>query len=332
MSTKLSDALYFLVILLCITLIIILARIINLYSLIINFFRVCTPILFGYIIAWILYPLYKRLSTKLNKQLSLVTIVATLLALYAFIILLFIPIFLRESDKFINLMSSYLQKFKKIPFIKMDENVYQIKFNTIMDSAGGLIHIVVNFAFSNLFGFYILYNYKLINLLGKKYLPKRYRNIILRFIHKLSLNMHQYVKGTIIDSLVLFFITFIMFSIFNFRYALLISFFISITNIIPFIGPYIGGLPAIIIGLSYNLKMGVIALIIVFILQVIESNLINPLIMSKVTKINPLFILITVTLMSKIFGVLGMIFAVPLLIFVKILNEFINKYKLKKLT
>ena len=190
-----------------------------------------------------------------------------------------------------------------------------------------MILCIFNLFFSHIFGIYILYHYDLIKALTKKQLPKKYKNIFLNFSKELSKNMRLFVKGTLIDTLLLFLLSFILFLIFGFKYSIILSLFISLTNIIPFIGPYIGGIPAVLLGLSISAKKGIIAFIIVLVCQLVESNIINPIIMSKVTKINPIIIVIAITFIGKFLGLLGMIFAVPILIFIKILYSYIIKYQ-----
>ena len=94
-------------------------------------------------------------------------------------------------------------------------------------------------------------------------------------------NLRVFVKGTLLDTVILFIMSLITFSITGMPYALLFAIFTSITNVIPFIGPYIGGVPAILVSLSVSMRLGIIVLIEVMILQFIESSFIHPYIMSK---------------------------------------------------
>ena len=112
-------------------------------------------------------------------------------------------------------------------------------------------------------------------------------------------------------------------------YALLFSIVISLTNIIPFIGPYIGGVPAVLVGLSVNLKLGITITIIVILLQFVESSFIHPLIMSKSLNLHPISIIISLIIFGYLFGVLGMIFATPIMASIKIIASYYNeKYNL----
>lgn len=327
MNKKLYKALYYLVIITIFILILLLIKLMKLLDICCTLLNIITPIFFGYVLAWILNPLYKKLNKRMNNKLSFLLILLSFVLFYTLIILIITPIIINESGNFINMIKSYIPKLKNVPFIKFDESTLQIKFDKVIESCGGVLSIIINFALINMFGFYILYNYSLISSLTKKLLPNKYKDLILKFIRKLSTNMYEFVRGTLLDTLVMFIMTFILFLIFGFKYSILIALFIALTNIIPFIGPYIGGVPAVLIGFSMSIKMGIIGILIVVISQLIESNLINPIIMSKVTKINPLLIVIAITIIGKLFGVVMMALTIPILIFIKISYEFIIKHK-----
>ena len=114
----------------------------------------------------------------------------------------------------------------------------------------------------------------------------------------------------------------ITFSITGMPYALLFAIFTSITNVIPFIGPYIGGVPAVLVSLSVSMKLGIVALIEVIILQFIESSFIHPYIMSKGLKINPIIILIGLIVFGYFFGIIGMLISTPLISVIKSVYEY----------
>ncbi len=329
MSKKQKDILFYISVLVLILLTFILIRFIKLYDIFCKFLSISLPILFGYVFAWILYPLYKKLFTKLGKKLTILLLILTFVIIYVLIVYSIIPIILKEGANFMDTIDIYITKLKKYPIFSDIENYTKIDTNTFLASCNNVIAIIVNFALIHLFGFYILYNYELINSYLKKCIPLRYKDATLKFFKKLSHNMRFYIKGTLIDTLVLFLITGILFSLVGLKSSIILALFCAITNIIPFVGPYIGGIPAVLIGLTTSVKLGVITLIIIVFSQTVESNIINPLIMSKCVNINPLLIIIAITIMGNIFGIFGMFFAVPILILLKIAIEFYKKYRLQ---
>ena len=139
---------------------------------------------------------------------------------------------------------------------------------------------------------------------------------------EITSNLRVFVKGTLLDTVILFIMSLITFSISKMPYALLFAIFASITNIIPFIGPYIGGVPAVLVSLSVSMKLGIVVLIEVIILQFIESSFIHPYIMSKGLKINPIIILIGLIVFGYFFGIIGMLISTPLISVIKSVYEY----------
>ena len=127
--------------------------------------------------------------------------------------------------------------------------------------------------------------------------------------------------------LILFIFASISFFIIKLPGFIILAFLIAITNIIPYIGPYIGGIPAVLIGLSLSTKLGIITLIIIVILQIVENSFIQPFIMSKSLKLNPILIIIGLIIFSHFFGIVGMIISTPVVSIIKILYDYYKKNK-----
>ena len=125
----------------------------------------------------------------------------------------------------------------------------------------------------------------------------------------------------------IFIINAIGFSIIGLKAPLLFALFCAVTNIIPYVGPYIGGVPAVIIGLTQSTSIGIIVLIFIVIVQALEGNLLQPLIMSKTTKLSPVIIILGLIVFEYFFGIWGMVLSTPILGALKeLINFFDEKY------
>ena len=136
--------------------------------------------------------------------------------------------------------------------------------------------------------------------------------------------MRKYVNGVLSVSSIIFFGCSIGFAIIGLKAPILFGIFCGITDLIPYIGPYIGGAAAVIVGFSQSPTIGILALIVVIIFQVLESYIIQPIVMSKTMKLHPVTILIGLTVFGSLFGIPGMILATPIISFLKIILRFIN--------
>jgi predicted PurR-regulated permease PerM len=102
------------------------------------------------------------------------------------------------------------------------------------------------------------------------------------------------------------------------KYPLLLGFIIGITDIIPYFGPVIGAIPAVIIAATISNKMILIVIIIIFGLQFIEGNLLSPIIVGKSLHMHPIMIMAALLLGGEVGGVIGLLIAVPILAIIRV--------------
>src|SRR5699024_2548276 len=116
-------------------------------------------------------------------------------------------------------------------------------------------------------------------------IPKRYRKETKRCLTAVNKPLKRFVNGALLDCSVVFVITAIGFSFIGLNLPLLFALFCALTNVIPYAGPYIGGAPAVFVGLTQSTPIGIAVLIFIICVQAIEGNFFQPLIMSKTTKL-----------------------------------------------
>ncbi len=121
----------------------------------------------------------------------------------------------------------------------------------------------------------------------------------------------KFISGKIIDSLIVGVLTFFIMSIAGIPYTVLISVLIGITNIIPFFGPYIGTIPSAILVFIADPGKGVLFLILIIILQQFDGNILGPKILGDSIGLKSFWILFSILVFGSLFGLVGMICAVP---------------------
>lgn len=282
-----------------------------------------SPVFFGFAIAWLIKPVMLYLNKYLNVYISTsltYVIMGLLIILLGYFL---IPIVINEV---INLIPHIIDFYHSLsPRIINNINLTEIgkkAFLILNDCTNNLKNIGLNIFYSLFIAFFFLTNHKTVTNFISHYLPGKLTNDI-------SYNLKLFVKGTLQDTIILFVMALISFYVIKMPYALLFAIIISITNIIPFIGPYIGGIPAVLVGLAINIKMGIIIMVIVLLLQFIESSFIHPYIMSKSLKINPIMIIIGLIVFGYFFGIFGMLISTPLLSIIKCLYTYYKKHPFK---
>lgn len=138
----------------------------------------------------------------------------------------------------------------------------------------------------------------------------------------------KFIKGKMIDSLIVAVLVYVPLFLFRVPYALLIAAFVAITNIIPLVGIYIGMIPTAIIVLLTDPSQIVPFIIILILVQQIDCNIISPRILGSNTGVSSLCVLISISVAGAIFGWIGLLIAVPL--FATIL-ELIDEWTITRL-
>ena len=122
----------------------------------------------------------------------------------------------------------------------------------------------------------------------------------------------KFIIGKIIDSIIIAILTFIILSIVKMPYVILLTFIIGVTNVIPFFGPFIGAIPAVLLVLIVDPVKALWLILIIFIIQQLDGNVIGPKILGDSIGISSFWILFSLLVVGKLFGIIGMVIGVPL--------------------
>ena len=137
-----------------------------------------------------------------------------------------------------------------------------------------------------------------------------------------------FVRGKILDSLIIGLICFIGCSLLNFPYTPLVSVIVGVTNVIPFFGPFLGAIPSIFLILLDSPLKAVYFTLFVFALQQVDGNIIGPKILGDKTGLSSLWVIVAILVGGSFFGVAGMFFGVPILACLTSLCSFILESRL----
>jgi len=167
--------------------------------------------------------------------------------------------------------------------------------------------------------FYMLKDYEQMKKALWYLTPRSWRLPSQRFFRDVDVSLGNYIRGQLLVCFLIGLIAFLALWISGMKYPLLLGIIIGATNIIPYFGPIIGLVPTAIIAATISVKMIFIVVIIVFILQFIEGNLLSPVIVGKSLHMHPIIIMAALLLGGEIGGVIGLIVAVPITAIVKVI-------------
>ncbi|MDD4706406.1 MAG: AI-2E family transporter [Bacilli bacterium] len=280
-----------------------------------------SPIFFGYALAWILKPLMFFFNKYFNDKIAVLFTYLLIVLFLAIISYLAVPVIINEIKSLIPQILNIYENLNPIISDNVDFKAIGTKVITILNRYTiNIKDIILNIFYALFISYFFLIKHQEISkILGSK-LPSE-------LINRISVNLRSFVKGTFITTLILFAMSIICFWMAKLPYAFLFAIIISITNIIPFIGPYIGGVPSVIVAFNVSVNLGIIVLIIVLALQLIESIFVNPYVMSKSIKINPIFIIISLIIFGYFFGIIGMLLSTPIITIIKTLYLYNKEFK-----
>ena len=134
---------------------------------------------------------------------------------------------------------------------------------------------------------------------------------VLRGVHRVDVIFSGFVRGKLLDSLIIGILCFISCSILKFPYTPLVSVIVGITNIIPFFGPFLGAVPSAFLILLVSPMKALYFLLFILVLQQLDGNVIGPKILGDTTGLSSLWVIIAILVGGSFFGLPGMFFGVP---------------------
>ena len=153
---------------------------------------------------------------------------------------------------------------------------------------------------------------------------------VLRGTRKVDRIFSGFVRGKLLDSLIIGILCFIGCSILDFPYTPLVSVIVGVTNVIPFFGPFLGAIPSTFLILLASPMKAVYFVIFVLALQQLDGNVIGPKILGDKTGLSSLWVIIAILVGGSFFGLAGMFFGVPVCACLYSLVTFIVEALLKK--
>ncbi len=311
---------------------------------------VISPLFVGFVIAWLFYPLQKKLvDKKFNKVASAIMIFIFIIAILAFFLYFFMPILYEQVSDFAEYITKVIPDVTKwatdlinkinikgidVTSIK-DGIVNAVKDfvlniandlpGSIIDIVKGLVSAVGVIIMSLIIGLYMLIDFENITKNFYKVLPKKNHEDYVNLFQRIGTEARKVINGTLFVAFIVFVFDTIGFMVIGLKSSVLFGLFCGITDLIPYIGPYIGGAAATIVGFTQGPIIGVGTLVIAIIVQFVESYVLQPLVMSKAMQLNPVVIIVGLLIFAHFFGILGMVIATPCIAIIKEIILFVRR-------
>ncbi|HCX64542.1 MAG TPA: AI-2E family transporter [Eubacteriaceae bacterium] len=301
---------------------------------------VITPMIFAALFYYMLRPVI-RFLTKRNvpKTLSVAGVFIIGIGLLVLFVIYGGSFMQKELSSFYDNISGQFQRMISVAqeYISEDEiwifsieelqgrlaSAAQIGFEQIGENLSGWVSTITNFGtilvLIPIVSFFLLKDDEVFYQNLMKVLPKKHKETTKELAKEIDNTLSVYITGQMIVAFFLGIVTYIGYLIIGLPNALILAIFSMITSIIPFIGPAIGVLPAILIGFTVDLFMVVKVFIVLAVSQQLEGNLIRPNVMGSRLRIHPLVIIFIILIAILLYGFIGAFIAIPVYAVIRVL-------------
>lgn len=311
---------------------------------------VISPIFIGIIVAWLFDPVVSWLQDKKVPRIVGCILVYLLIILVLFIILYsFVPLFVDQIGDFVGTIPEIFGDLKHfadnifnffgntgVDAKVIEENVYSSLEtfasdlttnlpNMLLSISKSLLNGGINFVLGLMVGFYMLFDFNKINDMVTNSMPVSWRKNYAELGSRINSSLRNYVQGVLLIMLLVFITQSIGLTLAGIKAPLIFALFCAITDVIPYFGPYIGAVPAIIVGFTVSPLTGVLCIISIVVVQLLENNFYQPLIMGHTMQLHPVTIMIGLLIFQHFFGIIGMVIATPAIACIKVVCTFINE-------
>lgn len=353
---KLINIVFFMIVIAAILLSTYLIKEWKLLEIIKEFLIVISPIFIGFLIAWLFEPLVTKMQQrKIPRVLACIIVYAAIIGLLFLIVYLLIPSLISQVKDFVkvapdiyddlsNFALNIIKRFDtndyvNIAALKKELTRWLSDFGLSIASdlpkyilliGKALISGGINLVLGLMVGFYLLYDFNKVNDFIFNLLPESIKYGYKDLTNRINTSLRSYVQGVLLVMFLVFITQSIGLTIAGLEAPILFALFCAVTDIIPYFGPYIGGIPAVIVGFTMSPITGICVLISIVIVQLLENNFYQPLIMGHTMKLHPVTIMIGLLIFEHFFGILGMVVATPVIACIKVFVLFLDeKYNLR---
>lgn len=279
-----------------------------------------------------------KLSRSVRRGLAVTASMLSIIAFLALFIAMIIPQLKTSIKDLLDRFPEYIASMEELAHSLAQTNeLFAGIVNTVMDSVDDLLSRsyeliqeylpmvteIIQSVATTLLDIVLGFVFAVYFLCAKEYIIAQTKKImkalfsenaydkVMYFLSLTDRTFGKYFVAAILDSILVGFIVFLLVQIAGMPYAPLIGIVIAITNIIPIFGPFIGAIPCALILFVCKPSYAVIFAIMILIVQQIDGNIIVPRIHGASTGLPPVWIIVSITVMSGLFGFIGMFIGVP---------------------
>ncbi|WP_342552464.1 AI-2E family transporter [Paenibacillus sp. FSL R7-0652] len=312
---------------------------------------VLAPFIVALIISYVLNPIVSMLGgRKVPRSIAVLLIYAFFLTCIGVILMNVIPVLIEQLEELNehmpelsmraqNLMNNMDHKLMPPSirtgmnswFFQMEDRLTQ-GITVLMDNIGATINVLFNVFIVPFLIFYMLKDFDVFERTVVAYLPRARRKAIVSVMKEIDTALGNYIRGQFIVCVIVGIFAYIGYIVIDMPYALLLASIVAVFNIVPYLGPFLGAAPAVVMASTVSFKMVLLVIAVNTLCQVLESNVVSPQVVGRTLHLHPLSIIFALLVGGELAGVVGLILAVPVFAVLKVIVQHFFAYYIKRRT
>ncbi len=295
---------------------------------------------FAILLAFILEPLVSKLEySGFSRLFAILTVFGAVVILFYLLFAYLVPNLIMQMKEFVGtlqvisihqkILSIEKEIYNYLPFFELGQLSKRFEeflssgiinsFDKLMSDLSSIISIIVLVVIIPFITFFLLKDSKVIMRGIIHVMPNRYFEMSYWILKKVSIQLGRYVRGWIFDAAFVGITCGFGYYILGVKNALPLGLISGLGHLVPYFGPIIGGVPAIIISIIQYGDFSHVPLIVIMIVIVymVDNGLVQPYVFSKSVNMHPIVIILLILAASQLFGVAGMLFSIPLATVIK---------------
>lgn len=310
---------------------------------------VATPFLISMIIAYVLNPIVNVLKVrKVPRTMAVLLIYLVFLTAITVILMNMIPMFIKQLQELNEHMPELTFKAQSIVhdlnrsvlppgvrngiyrWLGQMEGKMSNTISEVMNNIGETLNLLMVAFIVPFLIFYMLKDFEVIERAVILYVPRTHRKPIVRLLKDIDQALGNYIRGQFIVCLIIGILAYTGYWMIGMPYPLLLASVVAIFNIIPYLGPFFGAAPAILMAFMVSWKMVLFVVIVNTICQILEGNVISPQIVGRTLHMHPMLIIFALLAGGELAGVFGLILAVPFFAVMKVILQHFFAYYVRR--
>jgi predicted PurR-regulated permease PerM len=313
---------------------------------------VLAPFLIAMIISYVLNPIVNLLNErKVPRTVAVLLIYAVFITSATVIMMNLIPMFmkqLRELNEHLPEMAVQAQNWLEglndtaiIPdsvreginrsFLQLENSITR-GISNVLNEIGTTIGILFVAFIVPFLAFYMLKDFQLIERAAIATVPRSHRKHTIKLLLDIDRALGNYIRGQFIVCVIVGVLAYIGYLIIGMPYPLLLASVVAVFNIIPYLGPFFGAAPALIMATTVSVKMVIMVALVNITVQIMEGNVVSPQVVGRTLRMHPLFIIFALLVGGELAGIVGLILAVPFFAVMKVILQHIFAYYMQRKT